>query len=162
MEMANDRPLVGVGHQAFQAAYSKYDTLGEFGEKRAAHSSWFGVLADLGFPGLILFILLVANGFRTCIRAQRLAKRDPSLESLGKMAMAIEGALLVYCVGGSFVSDQYLEMHWHMLALSVVVDRLVRERATVTERVPVGRRLEGVAAALAGRIAIPAVRPAKS
>jgi probable O-glycosylation ligase (exosortase A-associated) len=159
--MANDSPLVGVGHQAFQAAYSKYDTEGEFGEKRAAHSSWFGVLADLGYPGLVLFVLLITNGFRMCIRAQRLSKRDPALENLGKMALAIEGALLVYCVGGSFVSDQYLEMQWHMLALSMVVERLVRERVTVADLEPAPVALRPVAVALAGRIAIPPL-PAKS
>jgi hypothetical protein len=115
-------------------------------------------------PGLALFILLIANGFRTCIRAQRLAKRDPALQDLGRMAMAIEGALLVYCVGGSFVSDQYLEMHWHMLALSVVVDRLVRERVTVVEQVPAARpTLQSARALLGGRIAVPGVHfPAKS
>jgi probable O-glycosylation ligase (exosortase A-associated) len=131
--MANDHPLLGVGHNAYSAAYSSYDSSGEFGDMRAAHSSWFGVMADLGFTGLVLFVLLIANGFRACLRAQRLAKRDPALQDLGKMAMAIEGALLVYCVGGSFVSDQYLEMHWHMLALSIAVDRLVRERLAVSE-----------------------------
>jgi probable O-glycosylation ligase (exosortase A-associated) len=163
--MADERPFVGVGHQAFQRAYRNYDTsAGEFGEIRAAHSSWFGVLADLGFPGLALFILLIANGFRTCIRAQRLARRDPALQDLGRMAMAIEGALLVYCVGGSFVSDQYLEMHWHMLALSVVVDRLVRERVTVVAQVPAAHpTLQPARALLGGRIAVPGVQfPVKS
>jgi hypothetical protein len=87
-------------------------------------------MGDLGFLGFGLFVVLIINGFRTCIRAQRLAKGDPSLLNLGQMAMAIEGALVVYCIGGSFVSHQYLEMHWHMLALSIATDRLVRERVT--------------------------------
>lgn len=156
--MANDHPLLGVGHNGYPAAYSAYDSSeGEFGDMRATHSSWFGVLADLGYTGLALFVLLIANGFRTCIRAQRLAKRDPALQDLGKMAMAIEGALLVYCVGGSFVSDQYLEMHWHMLALSIAVDRLVRERLTVTEGAPASSAaVQAAASAWSGRIVMPA------
>jgi probable O-glycosylation ligase (exosortase A-associated) len=131
LAMAQDRPFLGVGHGAFETAYKDYDTSGgEFGNVRAAHSAWFGVMGDLGFVGFALFVILIINGFRTCIRAQRLAKGDPTLQSLGQMAMGIEGALVVYCIGGSFVSHQYLEMHWHMLALSVATDRLVRERVT--------------------------------
>jgi putative inorganic carbon (HCO3(-)) transporter len=158
VDMANDHPILGVGQNAYPAAYSSYDSSGgEFGDLRAAHSSWFGVLADLGYVGLGLFVLLIANGFRTCIRAQRLARHEPGLQNLAKMAMAIEGAMLVYCVGGSFVSDQYLEMHWHMLALSIAVDRLVRERITVSDvSSPSSAAIPAAASAWSGIIAVPA------
>ena len=155
--MANDRPVLGVGHQAYEAAYDDYDpSEGQYGTRRAVHSSWMGVLAELGYVGLFLFVLIICNAFVACFRAQRLAKRDPSLQNLGKMAMAIEGALVVYCVGGTFLSHQYLELHWHMLALSMVVDRLVRERvAAAVETAPHSIR-ETAAAAWSGRAAIPA------
>ena len=51
--MANDRPLVGVGHRGYERSYNRYDfSKGSYGTDRAVHSSWFGVLAELGYPGL--------------------------------------------------------------------------------------------------------------
>jgi probable O-glycosylation ligase (exosortase A-associated) len=157
VRMAQDRPFLGVGHRAYEAAYDDYDPSGgQFGSRRAVHSSWFGVLAELGYVGLVVFVLLIANAFRACFRAQRLAKHDPSLQNLGKMAMAIEGALVVYCVGGTFLSQQYLELHWHMLAMSMVVDRLVRERVTATDAALKTATAQTAVSAWSGRIVVPA------
>ena len=51
-EMANANPILGVGHNSFMAAFNQYDTSnGQYGTRRAVHSSWMAVLADLGYPG---------------------------------------------------------------------------------------------------------------
>ena len=58
--MANDRPLTGVGHSAYPRAYNRYDwTEGRYFTNRAVHSAWFGVFAELGYPGMVLFLLIV-------------------------------------------------------------------------------------------------------
>lgn len=135
--MANDRPLTGIGHNAYNALYNQYDTSGgEYGTDRSVHSSWFGVLAELGYPGLLLFLLIIGNALWTCRRTRRLAKQHPSLRNLGFYAFAIEGALVTFAVGGSFVIFQYVEMLWHTLALSMVIDRLVAERAAALTAAP--------------------------
>jgi probable O-glycosylation ligase (exosortase A-associated) len=127
--MAADRPIIGVGHNAFNANYDRYDfSQGEYSVGRAVHSSWLGVLAELGYPGFLLFVTIMANAFRVCRRAQRLAKKHADLQNLAAYAVAIEAALVVFAVGGAFVSSQYIEMVWHMVGLSCVVDNLVRER----------------------------------
>ena len=111
--------------------YDQYDTsAGDYGRSRAAHSSWFAVLADLGYPGLLLYVLVIANAFWTCRRARRLAKKHPSLQNLGFYAIAIEGALVTFAVGGSFVTFQYVELLW------MVIDRLVAERAAALDATP--------------------------
>ena len=54
---------------------------------------------------------------------------QPPLAALGQ-----QGALVVFGVGGTFVTFQYTEMLWHTLALSMVVNHLVTERANATAR----------------------------
>jgi probable O-glycosylation ligase (exosortase A-associated) len=131
-EMAHDRPLVGVGQNSFILSYSEYDrSNGMFGSRRDVHSSWLGMLSELGYPGFFLYVLLLATGFYNCWRARRLARRSPDLKNLGVYATAVEGALLVATVGGTFVTFQYNEMLWHTIALSMVIHGLVRERVTV-------------------------------
>jgi putative inorganic carbon (HCO3(-)) transporter len=135
--MANDRPLTGVGHNAYPALYDQYDTTeGEYGFGRAVHSSWFAILSEAGYPGLLLFLFILGSAVWACRRARRLAKKHPSLQNLGFYAIAIEGALVTFAVGGSFVTIQYVELVWHTLALSIVIDRLVAERAAALDATP--------------------------
>jgi probable O-glycosylation ligase (exosortase A-associated) len=130
VRMANANPLTGIGHNAFNKAYNTYDfSDGLYGYGRSVHSSWFGVLAEHGYPGFLIFIILNLHCYVTTRRAQRLAKLHVELKDLGTYAAAIEAALVVFLVGGSFLIFQYSEMLWHMLALAIVVGRLVRERS---------------------------------
>jgi probable O-glycosylation ligase (exosortase A-associated) len=137
LAMAADRPLTGVGHNAFNVMYDRYDSSGgEYGAGRSVHNSWLGIAAELGYSGFVIFALLMAFAFRACLRARSLAKRDPKLQHFGQYAAALEAALLVFAVGGTFVPWQYCEMLWHTLALSGVLNHLVNEHAAANATVP--------------------------
>jgi probable O-glycosylation ligase (exosortase A-associated) len=126
--MAMDRPLTGVGMHVFNAVYNNYDfSNGAFGRRRSVHSSWFGVMAELGFIGLALFIVFFIRGFWIAGRARRLARRYPEYRSLGHFGSAIEGALVVFAVGGTFITFQYNEFIWHFFALSIALQALLNE-----------------------------------
>jgi len=146
MIMANDHPFAGVGHNAYNQFYDHYDfTHGMFKSARSVHSTWLGVLAELGYPGFIFFVAIFAHSLWQCWRVGRMAKTRPELKNLAIFAAAIEAGLVSAAVGGTFVIFQYNEMLWHFFALSTVVARLARERQPVTETVParqVGGMLE--------------------
>jgi probable O-glycosylation ligase (exosortase A-associated) len=145
--MANDRPLVGVGQNAFNVVYDRYDpSRGAYGNRRSVHSQWFGMLAELGYPGLILFIALLGRAFFVCWRTRRLAREHPQLANLAHYATAIEGALVAAVIGGTFYPFHYNEMLWHTIALSMVVGQLAAAQVAVPHT-PAVR--EGVALPLA-------------
>jgi len=130
IDMANAKPLTGVGFSAFNQTFATYnkDTAYE-GQERAAHSIWFGVLGDLGYPGLVLFALNIGAAFWSCWRVHRLTRKRQDLHDLWIYANALISTLVVYAVTGSFLSHQYNEMAWHMFALTgalrlVTMDRL--------------------------------------
>ncbi len=129
--MANDRPLTGVGHSGYMPAYNRYDSSeGRFGTGRAVHSAWFGVLAELGYPGLLLFILIIVGSLRSCRRVRLAARRGEITPALGAYAVGFETSLVAFMVGGSFVSFHYCEMLWHYFALTIALERVaVREMA---------------------------------
>ena len=132
--MANDRPWTGVGHRGYEPAYNRYDwTNGEYYTNRAVHSAWFGVLGDLGYPGLVLFVLIVLGSLRSCRQVRRAAARGEVPAELGRYAIAFETALIAFCVGGSFVSFHYNEMLWHYFALTIALER-VAVHAMAAER----------------------------
>jgi len=163
--MALDHPVFGVGLNGYNAMYPRYNETGEFEGNRSVHSSWFGVLSETGFPGLAIFVSLIGYSLWLCARTQRLARRHPELEHLGKYANALEGAILVFCVGGSFVIFHYNELTWHLMALSIALDRIVRTRIAAVEPAvaPITRQpLHPAAAAMMppGLLPVPAVRAA--
>jgi putative inorganic carbon (HCO3(-)) transporter len=130
--MANDRPLTGVGHRGYERAYNRYDwTDGQYLTNRAVHSAWFGVLGDLGYPGLLLFILIVFGSLRSCRRVRLSAKRGEIPEELGRYAIAFETAVVAFMVGGSFVSFHYSEMLWHYFALTIALERVAVTEAAL-------------------------------
>ncbi|HEX5069855.1 MAG TPA: O-antigen ligase family protein, partial [Vicinamibacterales bacterium] len=129
VEMANAHPILGIGFNSYNYQYDHYDfSNGRYGKLRAVHSAWFGMLAEMGYVGLIIFILLLINAFYVNFRARRLARTRPDMRNLVIYGTALEGALVVFGIGGSFVPHQYNEMLWHFIALTAVMDRLVRDR----------------------------------
>lgn len=134
--MANDRPLLGVGHNGYPRAYNGYDwTDGQYLTNRAVHSAWFGVLGELGYPGLLLFLTLVWTSLRACRRVRRSAQRGEIPGPLGPYAIGLESALVAFVVGGSFVSFHYNEMLWHFFALTMALEAVaVKEAQTERER----------------------------
>ncbi len=136
VEMANDRPFTGVGHLAFNNAYDQYDfSGGEYGHNRSVHSSIFAVLAECGYPGLILFAANVGAALFTCRKVRKLAAKTPAINELGFYASALEASLVIFMVGGSFVIFQYTEIVWHVIALTMALHSIAvttMERATVS------------------------------
>jgi len=138
--MANDHPFLGVVHSAYQPSYDQYDwTGGRYRTGRSVHSVWFGVLAESGYTGFALYMLIVLSSLWGCHRVRRMAKHGKVPESLGRYATAIESALIAFMVGGSFVPYQYGEMVWHLFALSIVVEQLA---VTAAESARDSRELE--------------------
>jgi probable O-glycosylation ligase (exosortase A-associated) len=137
--MANDHPLLGVGFNAYQAAYNGYDTSdSQFGTARSVHSAWLGVLAELGYPGLLLYLSIVGLSFASCHRVRRMAARGEVPYELGRYAVGLEAALVAFAVGGSFVPFQYSEMLWHYFALTMALEAVaVTEASTVRARTTV-------------------------
>jgi probable O-glycosylation ligase (exosortase A-associated) len=125
MAMANDHPLLGVGHFGFQPAYNLYDfSLGLYGRNRAVHSSWFGILAELGYPAFFLLLILLATSFLSCEKIARRALRGEIPPEFRNYALAIQTGLAVFCVGGSFLSFHYREIVWHFFGISIAMQSI--------------------------------------
>lgn len=133
--IAADHPVLGVGTSGFQAVYNAYDpTRGAFGRNRAVHSMWFGLLADQGYVGFMLFCTIFALALRAGGRARALAKGRPELVELFAYGGACQTALITVAVGGSFLSYHYVEVLWHFIGFSFAAEAIA-VRATRTETV---------------------------
>jgi probable O-glycosylation ligase (exosortase A-associated) len=121
-QMANDHPFTGVGINGFRYAFLTYDSGAD--EMKATHSIWFGVLADMGYPGLLLFAAVAIGALVSCQQSMRAARAAGQAE-IATYAMQLQTVVLVYCAGGTFLSAQYLELWWHVVALSTTLSLIL-------------------------------------
>jgi putative inorganic carbon (HCO3(-)) transporter len=128
--MALANPLFGVGHNGYSRAFDRYDeTGGRYGTRRAVHSTWFGTLADLGFPGLFLLVATYLFAWIRCSQARKRALKSGDV-NLATLAGGLQAALVAFAVGGTFLSFQYVEILWHFFALSFATYHLTEARSS--------------------------------
>jgi len=115
-----DYPL-GVGVRGYNLVSSRYIdkrlTKGGVAQK-SVHSSWFQVLAEIGWPGPILIAGLLFSCYRLSKRTKVYLVGQGSYEKLFKM-IAIETALLVFIVAATFINRIRAELlYWLILFLA--------------------------------------------
>lgn len=140
LAMARENPFFGVGFQGYESSYNDYDfSLGEYSESRAVHSTWFGLIGDLGYPGLMLFVFIYIQSLRGCRRVQVHAAKYPDSKEWNELrlyAVALESALWAFVVGGTFLNMHYNEMVWHFLIFAMILERLGRNQLVAMEAAP--------------------------
>jgi O-antigen ligase len=98
------------------------------------HSAWFGVLAELGYVGLLLFVTIVVTSLLTCRKVRKMAARGEIPQDMAAYATGLEASLVAFIVGGSFVSFHYCEMLWHVFALTMALDKVALREAAAVRR----------------------------
>ena len=121
-----DHPVLGVGPGNFQRAEG---TLSPFAERQqygvgvqwsAPHNTFIQAGAELGIPGLLLFVAMIVSAFAVLIRiggAQRGANAAGARDAA--LTQALLASLLGFVVGSFFLSLAYSEMLYTLLALVV-------------------------------------------
>jgi probable O-glycosylation ligase (exosortase A-associated) len=133
MVMARAKPLAGVGFNGFEPAYATYETEpGKWGENRSVHSLWFGLLAELGYPGLLLFTGILLMSIWSCRQVVLMNKLDPSISDLGHYAQALSTSFFVLAAAGTFLPAQYSEVSWNFIGMTIALHSIaVGEKAHV-------------------------------
>jgi probable O-glycosylation ligase (exosortase A-associated) len=134
--VALDYPLLGGGFHSVQdpevwdryrnaAQTMEFPSTAEIGAAHAPHSIYFEVLSDLGFPGLFLFLGLMASGLWNGRVIRRLAHGDPGLGWARDLASTLQASILVYGVSGAALSMAYFELFYLILAVLSVLRRMI-------------------------------------
>jgi probable O-glycosylation ligase (exosortase A-associated) len=132
-QLANQR-ITGGGIQGIEEeeAYRKYapelhaELLATGGAFRAAHSIWFGTLGQHGWIGLALFVTLWLMGWRNGSWVIATTRQRPDLAWHNELARMLQVALAGYASTGTFLSMEYFDYYYHVLALLVLVRFLVQ------------------------------------
>jgi probable O-glycosylation ligase (exosortase A-associated) len=97
---------------------------------RAYHSSYFEMLGEQGWPGIILWLGLNIIGIvRMEILRHRYRKAPPDLAWVSPLAGALQSATLIYLLGASFVSIAFQPFIFQLIGAQIGLDTyLARKR----------------------------------
>lgn len=130
-KIIGDNPLTGVGFGAYRPTHEQYALSPEINPtaqgQRDTHSLYFNVLAETGFPGLLLYLGMVGVVMAAAERARRRCKR--AFETGARQLLLLEAGLLSFLVASIFGSLPYLPHFLLHLVLIYAVSTLASAQA---------------------------------
>ena len=126
--LASDYPIAGGGFATFTP-----QLFGEYApvaiDIHGPHSVYFGLLAEHGFIGLILYLSLVFSCFVSAHRLVKLARfyEDPVVVSYTNM---FRFSLLGFLASGTFLGRAYFDYFFTIVACLIVLERVARQKWT--------------------------------
>ena len=93
----------------------------------AAHSIYFSVLADHGWIGLILFLIILFLTWRTLSSIVKSTKIE-GFGAINTLAVMLQVSLIAYMVGGAFLSLAYFDLPWHIISFVVLLKKFTDEQ----------------------------------
>jgi O-antigen ligase len=123
-KMIKAHPLFGVGLGNFKAIMPGYQ---ESVPKvvSIAHNTYVETAAELGIPGLIVFLGIWVSSLRMLGRLRRTAQ-TARLPSFSALALGLQAGMVSYLVQSFFVSAWWYRMCWLLLFLALCLDRLAK------------------------------------
>jgi O-antigen ligase len=128
-----DNPVFGVGVRNFPVAEGTLSPLARLRERGigvrwgAAHNSYVQTGAELGVPGLLLFVGLLVSVFAALRRtARRALQQSPAGDEVSRLAQSLMAALVGFVVGAFFLSLAYTDMLYTLVGLAIGLVKTAR------------------------------------
>ncbi len=92
----------------------------------AAHSIYFSVLADHGWIGLVLFLLIFYMAWKKLKTIIKQTHEKTELNEMNLLAKMLQVSFIAYWVGGAFLSLSYFDLPWHLVSFVVILERVLQ------------------------------------
>jgi putative inorganic carbon (hco3(-)) transporter len=112
-------PLLGVGPGNYEGRYPEFGLPvgSRNGGIATTHNAFLNVLAELGGPGLALFLAYLLMAWR------RLRRRSPGDPAVDALRSALAAGFLAAIVGSMFLTEQFYAPLWLLPALGATIER---------------------------------------
>lgn len=125
LKMANANPFLGVGYANWPIADRAYFN----GSGDLSHNIFIDCASELGYMGLIIYLLMIIYTFVNNAKTRKLAKADLNQgRFIYNMAMGLDYALVGFLVAGFFVSVLYYPYFWVNMAMTVSLNNVARNK----------------------------------
>lgn len=100
------------------------------------HSIYFEVMGEHGFPGFIMFMMLMGFTWFKATTIIRECKRDPDKKWASDLAAMVQVSMIGYAAGGAFLGLAYFDYYYHLVAIIVITWTLVFKPDFYTASLP--------------------------
>jgi probable O-glycosylation ligase (exosortase A-associated) len=130
--IARENPIFGVGIRNSNLISKEY---GADMQGRTIHSQYLQTAADSGFVALALYLAALVAFWLSTRRTRIIVKHRMGAEAWQTYAMAcgVEGAMIVFCVGGAFLSLETFELPYLMLLIGAQLPLVIGAAPALTE-----------------------------
>ena len=130
-------PVLGIGYGNWLTYYSAHyvDTRAAWydpaGRVQLPHNIFIHCMAELGYVGLGVFLVLIIVTLRLNHQTRRLARAGPGASNgfAIELAYGLDGAMISFLVCGSFVTVLYYPFFWINLAFTVALNSIALRRS---------------------------------
>jgi len=128
IQMAMEHPLIGVGLANFKPMTARYHVLGY--ASAMGHNTYIETAAELGFPGLLLFLSIMVS---TLLLLQRVRNNAAVQKDVLVFALstAIQEGIVGFAIAAFFFSGEYEKPFWIAIFLSSVLHKIAQQRRPV-------------------------------
>lgn len=130
IKIAEEHPLLGIGYKNWMPYYTaRYNPNGQL-----PHNIFIECVAELGFTGLIIFLMLIGGTFwQNAVTRRHTGKNARAPDRLVYfLTFGLDGALVGYLASGFFVTVLYYPYFWVNLAFTMALARYTVSRTQVS------------------------------
>ena len=130
LAIARDHPIIGGGYDSYgQLFLDHYQFVVRgapalFKTKRSPHSSWLGILADLGAVGVLLWSAVLGTTLVYLFRSWRLTREYPILPGHALVQSTLLCLALYAIPFGFYFQTQKEKLLWVLMGLALALHRL--------------------------------------
>ncbi len=123
LNMVRAHPLTGIGIGAFKSQMGNYAPDWWTGANFMAHNAYISVAAEMGIPGLLLFLSILIATFVSLERTYR-QKSNPAL--ITRTAVGLQAGLVGSMISIFFISAEHHEHLWFIVVMSMCLPPLAK------------------------------------
>ena len=134
IRMAKANPITGVGAGHFPIALGRQFRPPEWGERNlpwmTAHSTYFLIMGELGIPGIVFLVSLIAGNFVRLRRLRTQARGSPNQkdEEFHDIFLKLGASLMAFSIAGAFLSATYYP-HVFVIAGLITATTFIYEKS---------------------------------
>lgn len=130
VDMMNENPLLGIGYGNWMVYYPAHyyrPDIGNLGAYGLSHNIFIQAGSELGYTGLVVYVLLIFFTFVNNYRTRKMARKLDN-DYLYFMAHGLDAALIGFLISGSFVTVMYYPYFWVNLAFTVALNNITKSQ----------------------------------
>jgi hypothetical protein len=128
-EMLQEHPFFGVGHGNFARYFQDfYGQFSVFHRAEVAHNFVVQVASELGYTGIIVFLIIILRSFKVTADSRRRLRLNKQEDHwIYAFCIGLDCAMIGYIIGGQFMAVAYYPYVWIHISFVAAANAVARQ-----------------------------------